>query len=72
MRDVLDLQRELLNGDLYKTVCETENCLRSPSEYDIGTSSERQMAILCYILQEYMRAGRSPSDTFRKLLAVAP
>jgi hypothetical protein len=50
--DARDLQRRVLNGDLYQEVLATEQALRHRSEYDVGTAEERRFAILCWALEQ--------------------
>jgi hypothetical protein len=50
--DARDLQRRVLNGELYNEVLATEQALRHKSEYDVGTADERRFAILCWALEQ--------------------
>lgn len=51
MRDVRQIQKQLLEGDLYRQVKSTEQALRHRSEYDIGSAGDREFAILCWAIE---------------------
>lgn len=47
-----EVQRKVLDGHLYREVTETEEKLRSSSEYDLRDADTRRFAILCWAIQE--------------------
>lgn len=46
------IQINILSSELYTAVVQTEQILRSPTDYDHGTIEERRLAVLCYALQK--------------------
>lgn len=47
-----EVQRKVLDGELYREVTETEEKLRSSSEYDLRDADERRFAILCWAIEQ--------------------
>jgi hypothetical protein len=61
--DARDLQRRVLNGELYNEVLATEQALRHRSEYDVGSADERRFAILCWALEQSSRGTMGTAMT---------